>query len=117
VVALQAASALKKLSQYRKVRLKASWILRLDGKSGVYVIRSQLTRRIFYVGESHTGRLKKTMLRHFQKWEGQTVGSRYGRLLAEVAVRTCRKNQAQGLQDRLIKRLDPRDNFEDEVPF
>jgi len=108
---------MKKLSAYRSVRSKAPWILALDGKSGVYVIRSRISARILYVGESHSGRLKKTMLRHFQEREGKTSGPTYGRLTSLVAVRTTRKNQAQPTQEKLIVRLNPRDNFEDEVPF
>lgn len=36
----------------------------MDGKSGVYAFRDARTRRVLYVGESHTGRAWSTMLRH-----------------------------------------------------
>jgi hypothetical protein len=38
----------------------------MHGQNGVYVVRLRETGEILYVGESHTGRLWKTMLRHFQ---------------------------------------------------
>jgi len=36
------------------------------GANGCYAFRDGETREILYVGESHTGRLWKTCLRHFQ---------------------------------------------------
>jgi hypothetical protein len=45
------------------------WVRRLDGKSGVYVIRETKpdgSSVIVYVGESHTSRLYQTLTRHFQ---------------------------------------------------
>lgn len=38
----------------------------MAGRSGVYVVRVRSTKRALYVGESHTGRAWKTLLRHFQ---------------------------------------------------
>lgn len=37
----------------------ATWVQTLDGKSGVYIIRESQSRIVLYVGQSHTGRLKK----------------------------------------------------------
>ena len=36
------------------------------GQTGVYAVRDSKTKEVLYVGESHTNRLWKTMLRHFQ---------------------------------------------------
>jgi hypothetical protein len=63
------------------------WVAALAGKSGVYVIREKgFLGDIVYIGESHTGRLKKTLLRHFQKWTGKTKGPTFARSKVEVAI-------------------------------
>jgi len=41
------------------------WLNALRNQSGAYIIRHRRTRRILYVGESHTGNLAKTLKRHF----------------------------------------------------
>lgn len=100
------------------------WLLAVDGKSGVYVIKSK-AGRVLYVGESHTGRLKATLVRHFQVWRrdklniysktdwSRTTGQTYDRGDVLVWVHPCRKDQAQKLQYRLIQQLSPRDNHVD----
>lgn len=85
------------------------WVRDLRGKSGVYVIREP-AGRVLYVGESHTGRLKKTLLRHFQAWSGKTAGPTYSRGSVEVAVLVTPAGRAVAAQNRLICRLQPRDN-------
>lgn len=84
------------------------WMTDLAGKSGVYVIRSP-GGTVRYVGESHTGRLKKTLLRHFQSWTGKTSGPTYSGAV-EVAILVTAAVRAVARQNELIKRLDPRDN-------
>lgn len=86
------------------------WIRNLAGKSGVYVIRNAGNGRIRYVGESHTGRLKKTLLRHFQAWSGKTAGQKYSRGEVEIAVIPTDKSRAVTLQNDLIAQLSPTDN-------
>lgn len=39
------------------------------GEVGTYAIRDRQSKTVEYVGESHTGRLWKTLLRHFQGQE------------------------------------------------
>lgn len=78
--------------------------------SGAYVIRDRSTGAVFYVGESHTGRLKKTVLRHFQFWTGPTAGPTYNRNRVEIALRVTPPASAVSAQDNLICRLSPRDN-------
>lgn len=86
------------------------YVKELRGKSGVYVIRSKNDKRSLYVGESHTGRLKKTLLRHFQAWSGKTAGPTYSRSSVEIAVLVTDKDSAVSTQNKLIDELEPRDN-------
>jgi hypothetical protein len=97
----------------------APWVSAIGERSGAYVIRDARTRRVLYVGESHTGRLRKTLLRHFQRWKGQTAGKTYEPGRVEVAIRVCPPPSAVGAQNRLIVKLRPRDNevIPDENPF
>lgn len=87
-----------------------AWIRELSGKSGVYVIRDASTHRVLYVGESHTGRIKKTLLRHFQAWSGKTAGQTYSRGSVEIAVEITAPGRAVARQNEVICRLQPRDN-------
>lgn len=87
-----------------------SWVRQIGAASGVYVIRHKLSGRILYVGESHTGRLRKTLLRHFQAWSGKTAGKTYNRGDCEVCVIKVSPGKAVRLQDLLILELQPRDN-------
>lgn len=114
------------------------WLCELRTASGVYAIRLPgiFTDPIVYVGESHTGRLAKTVARHFQHWSrakgfwseffgrdsDTDPGRTYPRGDAMVAVRVCSARQAIPLQNEWIRELRPRDNIlgaesEDEVPF
>lgn len=42
---------------------------RMHGRSGIYVVRVKRHRSVLYIGESHTGRAWKTLLRHFHGTE------------------------------------------------
>lgn len=113
-----------------------AWVRELHGRSGVYALRDRATGRVLYVGESHTGRLLKTLTRHLQGWRrGKSFwseffrvgnqsdpGTIYVRDAVEVMVVACPAGQAVALQDRWIRELRPRDNQlgksgADEVPF
>ncbi|MBE7450539.1 MAG: hypothetical protein HS111_17060 [Kofleriaceae bacterium] len=110
-----------------------TWIRDLRGESGVYVIRDRATREILYVGESHTSKLYETLTRHFATWrrykgfwrgqyaEGHDPGLTYPRNAVEVAARITTAARAIDEEERLIRRLSPRDNVrgqpEEEVPF
>lgn len=87
----------------------AKWLRNLGKKSGVYVIRSTalFSPGVLYVGESHTGHLRKTLLRHFQKWDGPTQGNQFDRNKVEVAVIRCAPSEAVELQNKLIRELLP----------
>lgn len=85
-------------------------VLDLRGKSGVYVIRAKNNKQVLYVGESHTGRLKKTFLRHFQAWSGKTAGATYNRETVEWAFVICPDSRALAKQDEMILLFKPRDN-------
>jgi excinuclease UvrABC nuclease subunit len=85
------------------------WVKALRKKSGVYIIREP-GGPVLYVGESHTGRLYDTFTRHFQSWSGRTAGPTYGRGSVECAVRLTLPGRAVAVQNKLICRLQPRDN-------
>lgn len=106
------------------------WVRSLDGCSGVYAIRVDGVVR--YVGESHTGRLKKTLARHFQRWErkggwvktflgasSMDPGRTYPRERCQVFVLVCSPGEAVAAQRQLIRELRPADNVmeQPEVPF
>ncbi|MCF3650163.1 hypothetical protein [Synoicihabitans lomoniglobus] len=85
-------------------------LLPVRNRSGVYVIRDKATKRVQYVGESHSGRLLKTLLRHFQFWAGFTAGATFKRDRVQVAIRTMPPGSAVAAQDNLICRLNPTQN-------
>ena len=88
----------------------------LAGKSGVYMIREKgLFSPVVYIGESHTGRLKKTLLRHFQSWKSR--GPTYARSKVEVSVIVTAPKSAVGLQNDLIRDHNPRDNQAEKPDF
>jgi excinuclease UvrABC nuclease subunit len=92
----------------------SSWLAELGAVSGAYVIRSK-AGRVLYVGESHTGRLRKTVLRHFQAWRDSDPALKhwtYSAGAVEVAIRITPPASAVGCQNNLIARLGPRDNVE-----
>ena len=83
------------------------FVRELRGKSGVYIIRDRETKDVLYVGESHTGRLKKTLLRHFQAWSGKTAGPTFSRNSVEIAVEVTSEANAVPRQNKLIADLRP----------
>lgn len=89
------------------------WLKQFRKRSGVYVIRKPglLFQTVLYVGESHTDSLKKTLLRHFEKWTGKTAGPTYPRTKVEVAVISCKASEAVALQNKVIGELNPQDNI------
>lgn len=97
----------------------ALWVRKLKGRSGVYVIRSNTTDEILYVGESHENRLYQTLTRHFQQWNdryeidpagGRHGGPTYDRNRVEVAAHLCAGSVAAERQYEFIHELEPRDN-------
>lgn len=94
----------------------ADWLNALRNLSGVYVIRSCAglfsAPQCLYVGRSHSGRLAKTIKRHFYRWDddGERVHQVYDRRDVEIAVRLTPPNAAPGAEANLIRRLEPRDN-------
>lgn len=89
------------------------WVDELRNQSGAYIIRDAKSKRILYVGESHTGALAKSLKRHFWPWKDtrERQHHSYQRQRVEVAVRlTPPGPPAVGCQDNLILRLEPRDN-------
>lgn len=113
------------------------WLRDLDGKHGVYAIRTRgfIFSTVVYVGESHTGNLYKTVTRHLQAWHrskkfwsGQYApsqtdpGHTYARGDCDVAVEVTKSGaKALALQTKWIRELKPRDNValveQEEAPF
>ena len=103
------------------------WVRALEGKSGVYVLRLRASGEVVYVGESHTGRLRRTLVRHLQAWARRKQhwagmsgkndpGVIYPRARVEVAVAVVSAARAVAEQDRLILSLSPRDNRQGILP-
>lgn len=87
--------------------------------SGVYAIAERRSRRVLYVGESHTGRLYDTITRHFREWRTdprqdaqgrRRGGTMYDRADVLVAFVITEDDAAQAFQFAEISRLQPRDN-------
>ncbi|MBZ0119998.1 MAG: hypothetical protein K8H88_23620 [Sandaracinaceae bacterium] len=91
----------------------APWVRELEGKSGAYAIRDAGDKEILYVGESHTGRLRGTLTRHFQAWTGYQAGTLYSRHAVEVALFAlgAPAREVIDAQATLIRELGPRDNI------
>lgn len=94
-------------------------------RHGVYSVRRIGRRRPVYVGESHTGRAWKTMLRHFQACEsfrGVDEWCDERAELYEIAFFPTRTGDAAlDVEQRAIRRLNPSWNTQrpadDETPF
>jgi hypothetical protein len=100
----------------------AAWLNKLRNSSGAYVVRRRSDHEILYIGESHTGRLAKTIKRHFFNWEDHTGREHFTHHAGavEIAVRVTPPNTAKGAQDNLIRRLQPERNVivpKDPAPF
>jgi excinuclease UvrABC nuclease subunit len=96
-------------------RAIAPWVRALKGKSGCYIIREKngflfFAGEVLYIGESHSGRLKTTLLRHFQRWTGKIAGPTFAALKVEVAVVRCPASRAIALQYSIIEEYRPRLN-------
>ncbi len=84
--------------------------LSLGKVSGVYVIASKQTGAVYYVGESHTNQLRKTLFRHFQQWhDKEQERATYDRQRVTVIVYITPASQAVEFQNELICELQPRD--------
>lgn len=91
------------------------------GINGVYAI-ANLEGDVLYVGESHTGRLRKTLARHFQEWNDDEPRAVYDRHRVQVCWMQTSAAGAQAAEADWIDELDPRDNDlayveEDDIPF
>jgi excinuclease UvrABC nuclease subunit len=92
-------------------RAVADWVKSLKGKSGVYLVREPgFLGEVLYCGESHTGRLYSTLLRHFEHWSGPTAGPTFPASRVEVAVVRCPAARALDLQNAMIAEYRPKHN-------
>ena len=100
--------------EYRPVkegRAVADWVKALKNKSGVYLIRERgFMGNVLYAGESHSGRLYSTLLRHFQRWTGPTAGPTFPVSKVEVAVIRTPAAKANELQNAVIAEYRPKLN-------
>lgn len=88
------------------------------GISGVYAIASLDTGQVFYVGESHTGRLRKTLIRHLQIWNDATQPRAvYDRFSVQVCWLKTTEAEAMNVEADWIDELDPRDNLAEPLQF
>ena len=96
----------------RDILRYAPWVRELKDRNGVYVIRDALDGDVYYVGESHSGRLYSTLTRHFQYWDGYTAGTTYDRDGVQVAVSHLDEPSREVIraQVELIETLAPVDN-------
>jgi excinuclease UvrABC nuclease subunit len=86
----------------------AGWVKALKGKSGVYLVRERgFWGEVLYCGESHTGRLNATLLRHFQHWTGPTAGPTFPAEKVEVAVILAQEEKTVELQNTMIAKYEP----------
>lgn len=103
-------------SAWRKIETSpgkiAPWLSELGEASGCYLIRRPewLGHELLYIGESHTGRLRKAILRHFQAAQADHPDHYYDRARAEVRVVVTPAKKAIPIQYALIQRYKPRDN-------
>ncbi len=99
-------------------RQTAKWVKALKGKCGVYVIRERgFLGEVQYIGESHSGRLNSTLLRHFQHWTGKTAGVTFAASKVEVAVVRCPAYHALELQNAMIADFRPKLNVAEKPGF
>ena len=86
-----------------------------EGVSGVYAIAS-LTGVVLYVGESHTGRLRKTVARHFQVWNDQQAERPvYDRHQVQICWAQTAPADALETETQWMIDLEPRDNLDEPV--
>lgn len=93
---------------------RAAWVSAFPpmGISGVYAIATR-AGEVLYVGESHTGRLRKTLARHLQYWTPEDSHGEhftYDRYRVLVAWQETTDGRAQDLEAIWINELQPRDN-------
>jgi len=95
----------------KESRAVAEWVKALKNKSGVYIIRERgWLGNVLYAGESHTGRLYSTLLRHFQHWTGPTAGPTFAVSKVEVAVIRTPAEKAIETQNAVIAEYQPEYN-------
>jgi len=87
------------------------------GQHGAYAFRDRVSGRVLYVGESHTARLWKTLLRHVHAqhtfaFQQEWTHAAPGRLDVAIWVTTTGR-EAEELETALIRALEPDENREE----
>lgn len=96
----------------RKYGKVSSAVRRLKGRPGVYLVYPVNSNNPVYVGSSTTN-LYKTIIRHFQSWEGRVVYSKKPdkyRLRVVLLPKNATIDEVQAVERHLIKKHSPRDN-------
>ena len=93
------------------------WLRDLEGRNGCYLLRLP-GGPVEYVGRSTTGRLRKTLMRHFYGWKGDTAGHTVTKRHEARAIMTT-KDDAAELERELIRRHSPDGNKrgQEVIPF
>jgi hypothetical protein len=104
--------------RWHRLKVGGEWNKHVRGightRSGVYALRDRSSGEVLYVGESHTGRLWKTLLHHFQGREkfskvGEWTHGAPERL--DVAVWLFPADEALAAEGDVIERLEPSGNL------
>jgi len=108
--------ASKWLTPYIKIKGKKKRVIQPTSKSGAYLIRDRNTKKILYVGKSHT-QLQATIYRHFTVWKRPKnnfgdYGYKWYESTKNLQVRVIQRTQKQAdrLELILITTLRPKDN-------
>lgn len=108
--------ATKWITPYKKIKGKKKRVIIPKSKSGAYLIRNSSSKKILYVGKSHT-QLQATIYRHFTKWERPAdnpgdYGYKWYTSTDNLQVRVieCTPAQADRLELILITDMRPKDN-------
>lgn len=92
------------------------------GISGVYAI-ADADGKVLYVGESHSGRLRDTLSRHWREWSCDGNCPTYQRGRIQVAWYRTHARDTLDVEAYLITHYQPEDNelvpddYDDEPPF
>lgn len=83
-----------------------------DGISGVYIIAELATGRALYVGESHSGQLRRTLMRHFNVWNDVRPRATFDRKQIQIAWAQTPADEALLYEAALIHQYQPSHNID-----
>ena len=80
--------------------------------SGVYIIAELATGRALYVGESHSGKLRSTLMRHFQVWNDTRPRATFDPRQCQIAWAQTAPDEALLYEAALIHQYQPTHNID-----